>query len=161
MLCFILYTSVVKNKRPLPRTTTTDGRDGRTEDDDDDGTDDGRTEDRTEDDDDDGWRTTDAADGRRTTDADDGRTTNLNNYHISNEFQWFLSFHESNLGIKHTLRPWICTIFCMSKATYISNGFRMLWDRLVAQNTLKTLFYFSYLFIFFIFFDFYKRSSGA
>ena len=49
-------------------TTTTDGRDGRTEDDDDDGTDDGRTEDRTEDDDDDG-----TDDGRRRRATDDGR----------------------------------------------------------------------------------------
>ena len=58
---------------PLDGRTTTDGRDGRTEDDDD-GTDDGRTEDRTEDDDgtDDGRR-------RRATD-DDGRTQ----FNISN-----------------------------------------------------------------------------
>ena len=58
--------------------------DGRTEDDDD-GTDDGRTEDRTEDDDD------GTDDGRRRRATDDGRRRRtddkLNNYQIFNEFQ--------------------------------------------------------------------------
>ena len=110
--------------------TTTDGRDGRTEDDDDDGTDAGRTQDRTEDDDD------GTDDGRRRRATDDGRRRRtddkLKNYHISNEFQWFLRFYKSNLGIKHTIQQRIHTIFCMSKATYISNGFHMLCGRLVA-----------------------------
>ena len=58
-------------------TTTTDGRDGRTEDDDD-GTDDGRTQDRTEDDDDDG-----TDDGRRRRATDDGRRRRTDGLHFS------------------------------------------------------------------------------